>query len=130
MRPLVVVNLAFIAAIALHNGDHMLFQDRGVDALSTEVVVAGTLLVVLAIIGLAFTLVGHPWAPVLAAIIGFGAAISVTLGHVVPHWGAFSDPYSDLSLPALSWVVMLAEIVTGFVLGVVGFRTARRLEPA
>ena len=52
-------------------------------------------------------------------------------GHVVPHWSdALSDPYSDLSLGAYSWTVMLAEIVTGFVLGVVGFRTVRREESA
>jgi hypothetical protein len=130
-EPLVLANLAFILAIALHNGDHIFFQDRGMNALSTEIKVAGTALVVIALIGLGFTLARHPWAPMMATIIGFGAAVSVTFGHVVPHWSnALSDPYSDLSLGAYSWAVMLAEIVTGFVLGVVGFRTVRREEAA
>jgi len=124
--PLTIANLAFILAIALHNGDHLFFQDRGMDALSTEIRVAGTALVVVALIGLGFTLARHPWAPMIATIIGFGAAVSVTFGHIVPHWSAFSDPYSDLSLGAYSWTAMLAEIVTGFVLGVVGFLMVRR----
>jgi hypothetical protein len=129
-EPLVLANLAFILAIALHNGDHIFFQDRGMNALTTEIKVAGTALVVVAVIGLGFTLARHPWAPMMATIIGFGAAVSVIFGHVVPHWSSFSDPYSELSLGAYSWTVMLAEIVTGFVLGVVGFRTVRRETPA
>jgi hypothetical protein len=124
--PLFVANSAFILAIVLHNTDHIFFQDRGVNALSTEVVVAGTMLAVAAFIGYGFTLARHPWAPMIATILGFGAAVSVTLGHVVPHWSAFSDPYSDLHLGVYSWTVMLAEIVTGFVLGAVGFRTERQ----
>ena len=124
--PLFVANTAFIVALVLHNSDHIFFQDRGVNALSTEVVVAGTMLAVAAFIGYGITLARHPWAPLIATILGFGATISLALGHVVPHWSAFSDPYSDLHLGAYSWTVMLAELVTGLVLGVVGFRTERQ----
>lgn len=124
--PLTGANTAFVVAIILHNTDHAFFQDRGIDALTTEVRVGGTILAAVAVVGFAFTLAGHRWAPLLATVIGFGAAISVLAAHVLPHWGAFSDSYPDRSLGAYSWIVMLSEVLTGFVLGIVGFRTARR----
>jgi hypothetical protein len=124
---LIVANVAFGVAMLLHNVDHV-EQERGIGALSTEVLVSGSLFAVLALIGLVLTLRGDRLAPLAATGIGFLTAIGVTLGHVVPHWSSFSDPYSDAHLGAYSWAVMIAEIVTGFVLGVVGLVTLRRQQ--
>ncbi len=42
--------------------------------------------------------------------------------HIAPHWSAFSDPYPDLHVDALSWGVMLAEIAAALIVGAVGVR--------
>jgi hypothetical protein len=64
----------------------------------------------------------------LASLIGFGAAVGVILAHLAPHWSAFSDPYWHLHQDAYSWSVMLAEIVAGFVLGIVGLQASHVME--
>jgi hypothetical protein len=55
--------------------------------------------------------------------------VAVAAAHLAPHWSAFSDPYPDLSVDALSWVVMLLEVATALVLGLVGIRELRRRVP-
>jgi hypothetical protein len=69
----------------------------------------------------------------------------VAAAHIAPHWSVLSLSYSDDIHPdALSWAVMLLEVATAFLLGVVGALTLRgrsggaddggastdRLEPA
>jgi hypothetical protein len=50
----------------------------------------------------------------------------VLAAHIAPHWSAFSDSYFEIHTDALSWTVMLAEVLAAAYLGVVGFRELRR----
>ena len=57
------------------------------------------------------------------------SALGVIASHVAPHWSAFSDSYFEIHADALSWIVMLAEVVAAAYLGFVGFRELRRPAP-
>jgi hypothetical protein len=126
---LVAANVAFVTAVALHAVDH-LTQERGVGALSSEVVWGGTVVFLLAAASLALSVVHHPRAPLLSAVVGLWTAVAVSASHLAPHWSAFSDSYADLSLPAYSWAAALAEIAAALVLGLVGLRALRRAPAA
>jgi putative exporter of polyketide antibiotics len=126
---LTIAYVAFAVSMLLHNLDHV-FQARGIGALSTEVLVSGSLAAILAAVGLVLVLRRDRRAPLFAAVVGFGTAIGVTLGHVAPRWSSFSDPYPDAHLGVYSWVVMFAEIITAFVVGVVALQTLRQRPAA
>jgi hypothetical protein len=118
-RTLLVANVVFLVAMALHGLDHEL---RGTGDLTTEVMVGGTVLAVLALATLPLTLMGHPRAPLAAAVVGFWTVIAVSASHLAPHWSAFSDPYPDKSLGFWSWAAMLGEVGAALVFGLVGLR--------
>lgn len=114
-----VAAIAFVAANLLHVIDH---QRQGFDRLTTEVVVGGSVLTLLALVTLMLVLRRHSRAALACAVVGLGSAIAISASHLAPHWSALSDPYRDLSLDALSWAVMLAEVVAAAILGLVGVR--------
>jgi hypothetical protein len=114
---------AFVAANVLHSLDHL---RQGTGDLATEVMAGGTVLSALAILTLVLALRRHPRAALWAAVVGSWSALGVLAAHVAPHWSAFSDSYFEIHADALSWIVMLAEVVAAAYLGVVGFRELRR----
>jgi hypothetical protein len=120
---LTLASIAFVVSNVLHGIDH---ERQGTARLTTEVVAGGTVLTILALATLGLTLRPHPRAPLFCAVVGLWTAVAVAASHLAPHWSAFSDPYPDLSLDALSWVVMLAEIAAALALGVIGVRELRR----
>ena len=61
-------------------------------------------------------------APLAAAAVGFFSAAALIAIHLAPHWGALSDPYSKLDLPAISWAIVLVSIAWSLFLGVLGLR--------
>jgi hypothetical protein len=126
---LTVATVAFVATNLLHGADHI---RQGTGRLTTEVLVGGTVVTIAAFVTLAVVWRRHPRAPVFAAVVGLYTAAGVAASHLAPHWSAFSDPYPDLHLDALSWAVMLAEIVAGLALGAVGLlrRRSANLEVA
>jgi hypothetical protein len=115
-------------SVLLHGADHLI-QDRGVGALDTGVIIGGTVNYLLAIAVLAVVLMRHERAPLVATFVGFYITVGVSAAHLLPEWGQLSDPYSELSLSAFSWVVVLLEIAMGFLLGLAGFRAMRRERP-
>jgi len=117
----------FLAANALHSLDH---ARQGFDRLTPEIVSAGTLLSLGAVLALVLALRADRRAAPVCVAIGAGAVLGVVASHLAPHWSAFSDPYPDLSLDVLSWVVMLAEIVAALVLAVAGARELPRRSTA
>jgi hypothetical protein len=125
---LVVAAVAFVVANLLHTADHF---RQGLDGLSPAILAAGTALTLLAIVVMVMALRQHPRAPAFAAVVGLSGAIGIASSHLAPHWSSLSDPYPDLSVDALSWAVVIAEIAAALVLGMVGLRElARRLQHA
>ena len=120
--PLVVANLAFVAAILLHGADHV---RRGTSDLTHEVYYGGGVLALIGFSTLWFTLRRDRRAPLVAAVVGLWTALVVSAAHLAPHWSAFSDPYPDKSLDAFAWIAMLSEVVAALVLGLIGLAMLR-----
>ena len=114
---------AFVAANVLHSLDHL---RQGTGDLATEVLAGGTVLSILAVLTLVLALRHHPRAPLWAAVVGTWSALGVIASHIAPHWSALSDSYVEIHADALSWVVMLAEVLAAAYLGFAGFRELRR----
>jgi hypothetical protein len=119
MTRLVAAAAVFMSANLLHTIDHM---RQGTERLTTEVFAGGTAITLAALVVLFLAVRGDSRAPLAAVVVGLSAALGVSASHVAPHWSAFSDPYPDLSLDALSWAVMLAEIAAGLALAAAGLR--------
>ena len=122
LDPLSLAASAFVAANLLHTLDHL----RQGEDLATEVLAGGTVLSILAVLTLVLALRRHPRAALWAAVVGTWGALGVIASHMAPHWSALSDSYFEIHADALSWVVMLAEVVAAAYLGLVGFRELRR----
>jgi hypothetical protein len=120
---LALAAVAFVVANLLHTADHL---RQGLGGLTPAILVAGTTLTVLAIVVMVMALRGHPRAPAFCAVVGLSGAVGVAASHLAPHWSTLSDPYPDLSVDALSWAVMLAEIAAALVLAVVALRQLAR----
>lgn len=127
LDPLALAAIAFVVANVLHTLDHF---RQGVGGLSAEIVVAGSTLTVLAVVVMVMALQRHPRAPAFAAVVGLSGAVGIAASHLAPHWSALSDPYPDISVDALSWIVMLAEIGTALLLAIVAVRELRRQAAA
>src|SRR3954466_13019723 len=118
-----IAAIAFFAANLLHTLDH---QRQGTERLTTEIFIGGSVISILGVVTLVMALRQNEQAPLVATVVGFWTAIGVTASHILPHWSAFSDPYPDLNVDALSWVIVLLEIGAAAALGLVGLRELRR----
>jgi hypothetical protein len=118
-----IAAIAFLAANVAHTLDH---QRQGTERLTTEIYIGGSLISILAVVTLVMALRHNPQAPLVATVVGFWTALGVTASHILPHWSALSDPYPDLNVDALSWVIVLLEIGAAAALGVVGLSELRR----
>ena len=129
-RTLALASAALAIGVVLHGTDHAFVQDRGVGALSTEVIVGGTVNAALTALVVWATWTADRRAALISAFVGLYIAVGVTSAHILPEWSAFSDPYPDLTLSTYSWTVMLIEIGAAFVLGVLGLRALLRERAA
>lgn len=114
--------VAFTVFVLLHNGDH---TRRGLDVLSTDVVVAGTLAIFVEIGIVAVIIAGHRLAPLAAAATGFGLAAGYVLVHLLPGRGWLSDPLFDGGGEGLSQAAAIGEIAAAVALGVAGVLALR-----
>jgi hypothetical protein len=124
-RMLLAASAALLIAVGLHGVDHTL-QDRGIGALTTEVLVGGVVNAATAVLVFVLALRAHPRAPLIAAGVGAYMALGVTAAHFAPHWSALSDPYADLDLGVLSWAAAAFEVACAAVLAAVGVAVLRR----
>jgi hypothetical protein len=120
---LAIAAVAFVVANVLHTLDHI---RQGLGGLSPAIFVGGSTLSVLAVVVMVMALRRHPRAPAYCAVVGLSGAVGVAASHLAPHWSSLSDPYPDLSVDALSWAVMIAEIVAALVLAIVALRQLSR----
>ena len=115
--------VVFMVAVTVHGADHL---RRGIDVVTTQVLSAGTIQFLLAVVALVLVFRRHPWAPAFAIALGFQSAIGFTAAHVLPHWSSFSDPFTGSrvapNVTALSWATAVFEIGADLAFGWAGVR--------
>ena len=125
---LTVTAIGFLAANLLHGADHLRQHMAGVNA---EVLIGGMLITLTAVIVVVAVRREHPRAPLAAAVVGFGAAFLVAGAHLAPHWSVLSDSYVDDISPDIgSWLVVILEIATALVMGLVALHRLRTTRHA
>ena len=125
--PLLMASAGLVFLNAVHALDHL---RQGLGRLSSEVLVGGQALLLLALVPLLLSSRRHRLAPLAAATVGLWTAIAVAGSHLAPHWSAFSDPYADNDLDLFSWGQMLVLIGSAAALGVLGMKAMRRRRAA
>jgi hypothetical protein len=113
----------FAVAVALHEVDHL---RRGLDSVDGDVLLAGSLALVLQVAVVVLVFVDHRWAPLAAAVIGSGLAVGYVMVHVLPGRGWLSDPLFTGGASPISQVAALLEVATAAWLAVAGYAEVRR----
>jgi hypothetical protein len=114
--------LLFGAGLIVHTADHL---RRGVDVLTREVFWGGMVLTTTSVIAIALVLTRHRVASLVAAAVGFTAAVGVSASHLLPHWSSLSDSLPDGNVDALSWLAVLIEIGGALAFGAAGLYALR-----
>ena len=57
-----------------------------------------------------------------AAFYGFASGIGFFAVHVLPHWGAISDPLTTYHVDALTWLIVALTMAVDLMLGIVAAR--------
>ena len=124
----------FAIGLSVHGTDHLVRGLRTDNHHAAwpgqiQVILAGGT-VVISLFTIALVRSGHRWAPVGAAIIGFGAAATFLLLHMSPGWApwidTFMSPQSGAMVNDYSWVTAALGISSCMLLGVAGVLAARR----
>jgi hypothetical protein len=116
----------YIVAWAIHTGDHL---RRGLDVVTPEVAVLGTVAAVLQLLAVATVFLRWRWAPVFAAAIGFPDAVGIAAVHLLPHWSALSDAFPGAhhtDVTGFSWFAAVVEISAALAFGAAGLHAWRR----
>src|SRR5436190_7414244 len=122
MRYLRFAALFYALGLGLHTIDHV---RRGLDVLTPEVQWAGNLSTAIGIATVVLILIGNRFGPLAAALTGIPVGVGVAAVHLLPHWSAFSDAFPGshrAGVTAMSWTVVLIEIVGAIAMGVIGLR--------
>lgn len=116
--------LLYGVGLVLHLADHF---RRGTEVLTGEVNLLGTISTIAGVAVIVMVFVRHHLAPAAAVALGFPVAIGVAAVHLLPRWSDFSDafPGSTTGVNAMSWTVVLIEIVGAFALGLAGLAALR-----
>lgn len=126
-RALRTTSLVFLVAVLVHGADHV---RRGIDVMTTQVLVGGTVQFALAFVAVFLVLRRHPAAAAVAAGVGFGSALGFASAHLLPHWSAFSDAYVGSpvapGVTAFSWATAILEVAADVAFGCVGLRALLR----
>ena len=107
----------------LHTADHL---RRGIDAVTSEVLWAGNLSAIIALVAIGMAFAGHRLAPLATIAAGLPAAAGVAAVHLLPSWGVFSDSLPDGRVDGYTWAAVLIEIAGALVFGLAGSIVARR----
>src|SRR4051794_30491348 len=121
--------IVFMVALALHGADHL---RRGADVVTAQVRAAGAVQFLLGAVTVVLVLRRHPFAPAAAIAVGFSSAVGFTAAHLLPHWSAFSDPFTGSTVApgvnVLSWLATVVEIAADVALGAAGVAAYRALD--
>jgi hypothetical protein len=120
-RFLRVTAAIFAVAVVVHGADHV---RRGIDVATAVVRNAGAIQFALGAVAVVLVFRGHRWAPAVAVFVGFASAAGFGAAHLLPHWSAFSDPYTGSVVAphvnAFSWFSALFEIAADIAFGMAG----------
>ena len=122
---------AFIVAVAIHGADH---AHRGAGILTPQVRWGGLIQLVLGAFAVGLVMRRHRWAAIAAMVVGFASALLFSSAHLLPTWGAFSDPYLTPAAGAdvswFSWVTALLEVGADLLFGWAGLNAVLRTRAA
>ncbi len=125
--PLFRANLVLFLFLIAHTADHAVNQPSR--TLPGALDVIGLVGFIAIAVSLLLALRRSPLAPLAAVLVGAVTAISFIAIHLLPQWGALSDPYWDFDANALSWVLVLGPTIAAAVLAVVGSREIGAARP-
>lgn len=106
-----------------HNADHL---RRGLDAISPEVEMLGTIGAAVTVVALGLAFSGHRWTPAAAVSVGLPLAVGFAAVHFLPDWGAYSDSFPSGDVDGLSWLAATGEVTGALVFAAVGAGVLRR----
>ncbi|MFE9582800.1 hypothetical protein ACFYO1_40960 [Nocardia sp. NPDC006044] len=117
----------FAVALLTHGADHL---RRGMDTVSSTVMVLGTVQFMLGVATIALVFTGHRWAALAAVAIGFVSAAGFILVHLCPDWfgplsDSFINPPAAARVNGFSWFAAIFEIIADLLLGFAGLRARR-----
>jgi hypothetical protein len=90
------------------------------------VIMGGTIVAMMTAVMFTLVVLKHPAAPAICAVAGAAIAAGVAASHLLPDWGPLSDSLPDGDVDALTWIAVLAEILTGAALAVAAASILRR----
>jgi hypothetical protein len=118
--------IAFAIGFGIHGLDHM---RRGMSASPPFVMVGGMIQGAFVIIAIAMAITGRPRAPEAAIVVGLGSAVLFSYAHLLPsYFPPFQDSFVSgprINVTWFSWLSAVAEIGTGIVFAIAGFRARR-----
>jgi hypothetical protein len=118
--------MLFALGWAVHVADHL---RRGMSASPHAVMVGGMIQGLFVAVAILMALTGRARAPGAAIAVGLGSAMLFTYAHLVPSYlPAYQDSFVSgprINVTWFSWVSAVAEIGTGIVFAIAGFRARR-----
>jgi hypothetical protein len=118
--------IAFAIGWGVHVLDHL---RRGMSASPHAIMVGGMIQGVFVVAATAMAITGRRRAPEAAIAVGFGSAVLFTYAHLLPsYFPAYQDSFVSgprINVTSFSWISAVAEIGTGIVFAIAGFRARR-----
>jgi hypothetical protein len=125
-RLLTYAALLYAAAFLVHTGDHF---RRGLDVVTTEVVVLGSVAAALQVVAIGAVLRRVRLAPLLAVAVGLPDGLGIAAVHLLPHWSALSDAFPGAhgtGVTPLSWVAAITEVAGALLFALAGAYAIRQ----
>jgi hypothetical protein len=120
MDSLARTGLVLFGLLALHTLDHAVNQPaREVPAISGLIGLLGFAIVAAAVV---LALMGSAYAPEAAILAGAGTVVGFIVVHLIGDWTPLSDPYWDFDANFVSWVLLVAPMLSAAALAADGFR--------
>jgi hypothetical protein len=118
--------IAFVIGFGIHGLDHL---RRGMSASPPFIMVGGMIQGLFVALAVIMAITGRRRAPEAAIAVGFGSAVLFTYAHLLPsYFPAYQDSFVSgprINVTWFSWISAVAEIGTGIVFAIAGFRARR-----
>lgn len=112
----------FVLGFVLHHLDHV---RRGYGSVDDGVILGRTVAAMLVAVFVTLVVIGHRRAPHAAVLVGTVVAVGLVMVRLVPPFGPPSDHLGADGIDALTWFVVLFELVGAGVVVSAGIRAMR-----